>query len=103
MDCRFGLHCKLDCTAGMIDSKFGFHACTAGMECMFGVLAWTAGSLQCSVGLQAWTADDWNECLDIRFGMHAWTAGTDRMPELSKQDKNSRAHSGCLSHKERAL
>ena len=70
---------------------------------MFGVLAWTAGSLQCSVGLQAWTADDWDECLDIRFGMHGWTAGTDGMPELSKQDENPRAHSGCLTHKERAL
>ena len=86
-----------------MDSKFGFHACTAGMECMFGVLAWTAGSLQCSVGLQAWTSGYWDEYLDIRFGMHAWNTGTDMMPELSKEDKNPSEHSGCLTNKERAL
>ena len=97
------LQCRLGWTAGEMDRKFGFHAWTAGMESIFGVLVLTAGSLQCCVELQAWTADEWDKCLDFRFGMHACTAGTDWMRELSKQDKNPSAHSGSLTHKERAL
>ena len=44
----------------------------------------------------------WISGLECMHGLHAWTAGTDRMPELNKQNKNPIAHSDCLTHKEKA-